>query len=84
MAKFRKKPVVVEAFQWLPDGPPSILPQWFAGRSCWDISPDNVLTIGTLEGRMIVSPGDWVIKGIKNELYPCKPDIFAATYEPSE
>jgi len=40
--------------------------------------------ISTLEGRMVVSPGDWVIKGVKGEFYPCKPDIFEATYEPVE
>lgn len=41
----------------------------------------DTLYIGTLEGEMRVSPGDWIIKGVKGELYPCKPDIFAATYE---
>jgi hypothetical protein len=44
--------------------------------------PDGKLYIPTLEGRMEASPGDWIIKGIKGEFYPCKPDIFAATYEP--
>jgi hypothetical protein len=38
--------------------------------------------IKTLEGQMAVSNGDWIIKGVKGELYPCKPDIFAATYDP--
>lgn len=38
--------------------------------------------ISTLEGTMVASSGDWIIRGVKNELYPCKPDIFAATYEP--
>ena len=40
--------------------------------------------IKTLEGTMTASPGDWIIKGVRNELYPCKPDIFEATYEPVE
>lgn len=80
--RFRKKPVVIDAFRWLPNAPPSSLPAWFTGRSCWDLS-DGTLTIRTLEGDMIVSPGDWIIKGVKDELYPCKPDIFAATYEPA-
>ena len=44
---------------------------------------DN-LWIGTLEGNMVASPGDWIIRGVKGELYPCKPDIFAATYEAVE
>jgi len=42
---------------------------------------DRRLVIPTLEGRMIAEPGDWIIKGIKGEFYPCKPDIFEATYE---
>lgn len=42
------------------------------------------LYIATLEGDMTVSAGDWIIRGVKGELYPCKPDIFAATYEPAE
>ena len=75
MAKFRKKPVVIEAMQF------------------WENSPDGwplgVYTEGgqyfidTLEGnRFQVSEGDWVITGIKGERYACKPDIFAATYDP--
>jgi hypothetical protein len=42
------------------------------------------ITIQTLEGPMTATPGDWIITGIKGEKYPCKPDIFAATYEPVE
>ena len=48
---------------------------WRDGENLW---------IGTLEGNMVASPGDWVIRGIKGELYPCKPDIFEATYEPAD
>jgi hypothetical protein len=48
---------------------------WRDGESLW---------IGTLEGNMVCSPGDWIIRGIKGELYPIKADIFAATYEPAE
>jgi len=47
-------------------------------------SSDSPLTIHTLEGDMTASPGDYIITGVKGELYPCKPDIFAATYEPVE
>lgn len=43
---------------------------------------EDFLHIGTLEGVMACAPGDWIIRGVKGELYPCKPDIFAATYEP--
>jgi hypothetical protein len=77
MAKFRKKPVVIEAVQW--NGPPddSALSA-FAGH--W-VSVGAEVYITTAEGVMRVSPGDWVIKGIKGEFYPCKPDIFQSTYD---
>lgn len=42
------------------------------------------IAIGTLEGVMVASPGDWIIRGVQGEFYPCKPDIFEATYEPVE
>jgi len=58
--KFRKKPVVIEAYQH--EGP-------------------GVLEIPTLEGVMTAQPGDWIITGVQCEQYPCKPDIFEATYE---
>ena len=86
--KFRKKPVVVEAMQYDGQNGPEISfwahrgghPQMNAiirqGHMC--------LFIRTLEGDMTASPGDWIIKGVKGEFYPCKPDIFAATYEPAE
>lgn len=74
--RFRKKPVVVDAAQFFPDQDP------------W---PDGVEHLGsglfqieTLEGAHKVSPGDWVITGVKGERYPCKPDIFTLTYEPVE
>lgn len=63
------------------------MPQTSAGRFCWwkQISVDDVrLVIPTLEGDMEASEGDWIIRGVKGELYPCKPDIFAATYETVE
>jgi hypothetical protein len=76
MPKFRKRPVVIEAVQFdgerIPDG---------VQREPGDGQPAY---IETLEGRMTVSVGDWVITGVKGERYPCKPDIFAATYEPAE
>ena len=46
--------------------------------------PNDPLLIKTLEGDLTVSPDDWIIQGVKGEIYPCKPDIFAATYEPAE
>lgn len=87
--KFRKKPVVIEAFQ-IQD--PVVhtdavdeLHEWADayGFTNWESSVDGVV-IQTLEGAMLASPGDWIIKGVKGEFYPCKPDIFAATYEPAE
>lgn len=72
--KFRKKPVVVEATQWFRHGdhPEVVQSALYAPEFGY---------INTLEGGHIVSPGDWIIKGVKGEFYPCKPDIFAATYE---
>ena len=70
--KFRKKPVVIEATQWFKMGDhPAVF-----------YNHNSVPTIKTLEGEMFVRPGDWIITGVKGEHYPCKPDIFEATYEP--
>lgn len=78
MAKYRKKPVEVEAIQ-------------YTGRNITDIHNfvrkhlfrdiDRNLSIQTLEGTMKATPGDWIIKGVNGEFYPCKPDIFKKTYE---
>jgi len=82
--KYRKKPVVIEAFKWQPDEPAAYAPAWYA-TACVDrtLYPefDGTLSIKTLEGTMTAQVGDWVIRGVKGEIYPCKPDIFAATYE---
>lgn len=89
MAKYRKKPVVIEATQWLPCGgeekkqhpempyPPA--PHWLLRkRGWWRLR----WQIKTLEGWLSLAPFDWIICGIKDDWYPCKPDIFQATYEP--
>jgi len=77
MAKqYRKKPVVITAVQWRGDNADAICGPGTGIRVC-----GNTLVIPTLEGHMMVSLHDWVICGIKGEFYPCKPDIFAATYE---
>lgn len=86
MYKFQKKPVVIEAFQW---GDLSIdSPDWYQeaiqnGTIILSDPPqiNNVARIVTLEGDMTVAREDWVIRGVKGELYPCKPDIFEETYE---
>lgn len=81
MPKFRKKPVVIEAIQYRASEQRSEFAEdVVAGRVRY---PENgCMLIKTLEGTMQAEPGDWIIRGIKGELYPCKPDIFAATYEP--
>lgn len=81
MAKFRKKPVVIEAVQFWPNIPwPECVKSWSAEAA---IPRDMSFGyIDTLEGKMHVQAGDWIITGVKGEQYPCKPDIFEATYEP--
>jgi hypothetical protein len=81
MTKFRKKPVVIEAVQW--DGSNyDEIGDFMELNATLQIGDDFI--IPTLEGEMRASPGDWIIKGVKGEFYPCKPDIFAATYEPAQ
>jgi len=82
---YRKKPVVVRAFQ-LEACEFKALPGWIRqhSRLRYTENDQNMVTeiyIDTLEGSMCAEIGDWIIQGIKGELYPCKPDIFAATYE---
>lgn len=84
--KYKKKPVVIDAIQFKDDPDNLIEIQEFMGGSELRISyanPDNpVLKIKTLEGVMEASVGDFIIRGVKGEYYPCKPDIFEQTYEP--
>ena len=91
--RFRKKPVVIEAVQfegttfdqartvveWADQYAPHKV---VISHSNPRLNRAYELTIYTLEGAMRAEPGDWIIKGMAGELYPCKPDIFAATYEP--
>ena len=81
MQKFVKKPVIIEAIQY--DGTNITEIETFVGVKLPTIMTSDVdtkLVIPTLEGYMKVSKGDYVIKGIKGEFYPCKPDIFKSTY----
>jgi hypothetical protein len=95
MDRYRKKPVVIEATCWDGTAPSATeIIDWLLGynataryaapyertdRRAWD---EPSLAIDTLEGTITASPGDWIIRGVKGEFYPCKPDIFDATYEP--
>lgn len=78
--KFRKKPVIVDAVQYLGGEESQDAVCDFMSRSIGVVN--NKIIIDTLEGDMEASPGDWIIKGINGEYYPCKPDIFEKTYEP--
>jgi hypothetical protein len=100
VARYRKKPVVIEAVQvaaavyngktW--NASPfkcDVLPKWvedaFANGTIAVHPSDReyaLLAIKALEGTMVAAPGDWIIRGVKGEIYPCKADIFEATYEP--
>lgn len=82
MPKFRKKPVVIEAVRYSPKNEIAMI-EHLEGCFGWHQTEDGI-AIPTLEGTMIAAPGDWVIKGVAGEFYPCKPDIFAATYEAAE
>lgn len=82
--KFRKKPVVIEAIQFGPEGNAAKILEWAKENSA-NMRLDHLgISIKTLEGEMIASRGDYIIKGIKGEFYPCKPDIFEASYEAVE
>jgi hypothetical protein len=60
------------------------LVKWmYQGCNDWAAEQNGTVTITTLEGVMRADPGDWIIRGVKGEFYPCKPDIFEATYEPA-
>lgn len=107
MAKYRKKPVVIEATRWFKNGDhPGDDSKWLGTVKSGFLSEGKVVRyyrrpdldsqsrcavcggvlrlhgwIETLEGGHIVCPGDWIITGVQGEHYPCKPDIFAATYD---
>jgi hypothetical protein len=84
--KYRKKPIVVEAIQWNGENIEEV--KDFAGKSLlcdivyqFDYTTRCEVTIKTLEGNMRVHEGDYIIKGVEGEFYPCKPSIFERTYE---
>lgn len=88
MPKFRKRPVEVEAIHFNDLKAACHIWDWANGPVAISSHKSDdgelipILEIETLEGTMVAALGDWVIKGVKGEFYPCKPDIFAATYDP--
>lgn len=84
---YRKKPIVVEAWQWLGSGFQADAPAWVldyshgVSKSQVRVRQDGKLSVPTLEGDMTADTRDWLIQGVRGEVYPCKPDIFEATYE---
>jgi len=82
--KFRKKPIVIDAAQFIwPPGQVVPAGATFEGFAVKQDARGVFLTIPTLEGDHRCDAGDWIITGIKGEKYPCKPDVFARTYEPA-
>lgn len=82
--KYRKKPVVIEAVRWTGENGSEI--EAFCGANVlfgtiYEPEPVCAACICTLEGKMYAHPGDYIIKGVNGEFYPCKPDVFAKTYE---
>jgi hypothetical protein len=90
--KYRSKPIVVEAFQWTGDAGQTEDPMWIvkamnAGKVAIrrrQIGGNLYMNIETQTGKAQASPGDWIIKGADGEIHPCKPEVFAATYELAE
>ena len=84
--KYRKRPVVIDAIQWKPtsddDGNIAEVLAFIGQKRDPHAIRYASVVIDTLEGQMVALPGDWIIRGVQGEHYPCKPDIFEATYEP--
>jgi hypothetical protein len=88
MSQFRKKPVVIEAMQFTGQDRMEWPEPFMSADALRPVLHESkpmlvAIEIPTLEGTMRADPGDWVIRGVKGEFYPCKPDIFAATYDPA-
>lgn len=98
MSRWRKKPIVVEAVQFVDNSGGELAgydfgeePEWYRVARTIDAADmgsiayrDGYLFIRTAEGLMRARYDDWIIRGVQGELYPCKPDIFAASYEPED
>jgi hypothetical protein len=81
MRRYTKKPVTIEALQWTGKNKAEIVKFCTACYLSYKTDPIPTLGIQTLEGTMTASVGDYIIKGVRDEFYPCKPDIFALTYD---
>ena len=83
--RYRKKPVEIEAMRWVVGMSDSYIQSvfdWLENGNCnYEPAGNGGLSIITLEGTMRADDGDWIIKGVQGEFYPCKPDIFEATYD---
>jgi hypothetical protein len=80
MPFFKKKPVVIEAVFWSGDNLPQVM-QFMGSNLGGRLTDGGGIEIKTLEGTMTANEGDWIIRGVKNELYPCKDEVFQMTYE---
>lgn len=82
MPFFKKKPVIIEAVQFT-NANKHVAFNFIQGsrHADYDVEGNPILKIQTLEGIMTASLGDWIIKGVNGEYYPCKPDIFSKTYD---
>lgn len=78
---YRKRPVTIEALQYT-DETLAELFAWLTENNVRHIIKSVGIIIRTLEGDMLASPGDYIIRGMKGEFYPCKPDIFEGSYQP--
>jgi hypothetical protein len=90
MSRYRKKPVVIEAVQWTGENRQEVWRLFDGTRGGYIADSQSFgqvpgdLYIRTLEGTMHAEVGDWIIRGVADEVYPCKPDVFEATYEAVE
>jgi len=80
MPRFRKKPVEIEAVRYAGEAEQPELRAFLSDCHGWQVGMTGI-EIPTLEGTMTAKPGDWIIRGVQGEFYPCKPDIFEATYD---
>lgn len=83
MARFRKKPVEIDAVRYAGEAEQPELLELLEDCEGWHVGMTGI-EIPTLEGTMTARPGDWIIRGVKGEFYPCKPDVFEATYEAAD